>query len=210
MFAEARADLARNEAASLRPVLEPGEAVLATGPVQAAFFGQDDIETPPGRIDEAIQAAVARLDDLPPVPKGFLAVAGVAAAVASPPSPFEIDTDRLLGGRVGSGGLGSVASSCKLALRDDRLTDLLVTDRRLAITAESDVHVPVEGTDRTVPVVDLLVSVPRSLVLGVRRRRRPLEWGRIELAFVDGSSITVTTGMISGRRATRFVQALTS
>ena len=208
--------LARYQEASLRPVLEPDEVMLATGSVQAAFIGQDDIETPPCRADDAIraiQSAVARLDDLPPVPRGFLAVAGVAAAIASPPSPLSIDPDRLLGGKVGSGAVGSIASLCKVALRDGRLTKLLVTDRRLAITADSEVEVPVkgvEGTDPTVPVLDLLVSVPRSLVLGVRRRRRPLEWGRIELAFVDGSTITVTAGMISGRRATRLVDALTT
>ncbi len=215
MFAKVRADLARFEEAALRPVLGPHEVILATGLVQAAFIGQDDIETAPGPMEQtmqAIEAAIARVNDLPAVPKGFLAVAGVAATVVSPPAliSIPIDTDRLLGGRVGSGQIGSVASMCKVALQGDRLTNLLVTDRRLAIFADSKVEIPVEGLERTVAVADLLVSIPRSLVLGVRRRRRPLEWGRIDLAFLDGSSITVTAGMISGRRSNRLVAALTS
>ena len=115
-----------------------------------------------------------------------------------------------LGGRIGHGGIGSLASVVKAALGASRLTTLVVTDRRLAVAADSGTKVRVEGLDQEVAIAELLASVPRSLVLGVRRRRRPLEWGRIELAFVDGSSITVTSGVISGRRADQLVASLTS
>ncbi|CAN5545858.1 hypothetical protein BH10ACT1_BH10ACT1_42970 [soil metagenome] len=212
MFDQARATLARYREAELRPALELDEVILAVGPVQSAFIGRDDIETAPGPLEEAMRYALARVDDLPPVPKGFLAVVGIAAVVTDPGAlvSLPIDPDRMLGGWVGHGGIGSVAAVCKAALATSRATTLVVTDRRLAIAADSDVKRRVDGLDQEVAAAELLASVPRSVVLGVRRRRRPLEWGRIELAFVDGSSITVTAGTLSGRRANQLVAALTS
>lgn len=209
MFDQARERLRAIRDRAFGPVLEPGEQILAVGLVTTPFIGSDAIELPSGadRTAEVVRRALEGVDRLPPLGKGFLAVAGAGAAVLHPFPVIDIDVDRLLGGQTGHGAVGSVAALFKAALARAGSADLLVTDRRLALAVDSsDRTVRVEDVEA--PAKDVVVSVPRAVVRGVRRRRRPLEMGRIEFAFTDGSSITLTAGAISGRRAARFVDAL--
>jgi len=77
-----------------------------------------------------------------------------------------------------------------------------VTDRRLLLLAARGV-----GASRTFQIV---FDLPRSEVSGAARRGRPLQRGRVEVRFTDGSTKAWTTGMLSAGRARSLVTALTS
>lgn len=209
MFAGAKERQALFRAAEYADVLGPGERLLATGMVAAAFAGLDDIATGPSQVDAVVARALGCLDRLPPLPKGFVLAAGVAGWLADPLPVRGPDVDRVLGGHVGTGGVGSVAAAFKSGLAGG-MTELVVTTERLGISVLGQGAVPVPGVpDRTTQPRRWTVVVPRVLVHGVRRRRRPLELGRLELAFVDDSFITLTAGMFFTGRANRLAAALT-
>ena len=211
MFDGARDLLRRLRDGALAPILEPGERVLASGMVAGAFVGRDDIQTPSLADIDLLVARALALDDLPPLPRGFLAVAAIPAVALDPLPGWTPGVDRALGGVVGRGGPDSVAAACKAGLGSS--VDLVVTDRRVGLSEEDPDASPVEvavadGSTRTVAPRRWTVVLPRAVVQGVRRRRRPLELGRLELAFTDGSSITLTAGVVSTRRANRLAAAL--
>jgi len=207
VFDEAKERLRRARDAAYGQVLEPGEALLASGMVAAAFVGDDRIEqapTDPQGIEAAVRAALERVERLPALPAGFLAVAGF---LADPLPGLDVNVERLLGGDVGEGDATSLAALVKAGLRDASV-ELAVTDRRLLLAVDGDEEVLPEGSSVPVRSKRATAAVPRRAVAGVRRRSRPLERGRIELLFVDGSRIVLTAGVVSARRATRLVDAL--
>jgi hypothetical protein len=114
--------------------------------------------------------------------------------------------DRLIAGRVGTGGPGSLAAQLAgaLSFQDDLgARYLAVTDRRLIVLGRRQT--------RADAPLHLRHAVPRTAVAQARLRSRFLavpQVGRVVLDLADGSSLAVVTGFFLTIAARRLVQSL--
>ncbi|MCH1865101.1 hypothetical protein [Nocardioides sp. CFH 31398] len=106
----------------------------------------------------------------------------------------ELAVERMVGGETLRSFPGSDAEAAKRAVEASDNPALLVTDRRVAVV-------------RVAPSPVLHWAVPRERVLHVAHRRHWLWQGRLEVAFVDGSSVRLVAGALLARRATRLARA---
>lgn len=117
--------------------------------------------------------------------------------------------ERMIGGASATGAADSVAAGWARAVESTTSQHVLVTDRRLLLAEEVD-H-PAGGRDgkghkrRTITVH---AGIPRAAVAEVRHRPRPLLAGRLQVVFTDGSTVALTTGVVSWRPARRVVRAI--
>jgi hypothetical protein len=110
--------------------------------------------------------------------------------------------DRIVGGSTGSGAVGSIAGRMWRAMRETVSGQLewAVTDQRLLLLQKT-AHNPAEFA--------IHFAVRRADIGGVRRRAKILfQWGRCEVAFVDGSRLAMTISMVDIGAARNFVGAL--
>ncbi|MVA76397.1 hypothetical protein GC722_10230 [Auraticoccus sp. F435] len=154
----------------IEALLQPGERALFCG-MAAYFAGHEELGVAAGEGADAVDVLL-----------------GVA-------SPRMLErADQLVTGTSLLGWPGCRAQQLAAAVRRTTQSQLLVTDRRLAV---------LDTTDFT-----LLWDCPRADVLRVRRRGRLGQAGRVVLQLADGSALALVLGTLGTGRARRLVHAL--
>jgi hypothetical protein len=97
------------------------------------------------------------------------------------------------------GGPGSHAMRILTQLWPSKLSHLLVTDRRVLFMDQ------VIGAGNGLA---LKAEVPRSAVVGVRRKTGLVKRGRVEITFDDESDLLILAGIVTGRRAKALIALL--
>jgi hypothetical protein len=186
--------------ADMAKLLGPGEGVLAVVPYRLAFGA----EPPPRTPEEAEQ----RLSSLP---RGVRRRVADRSTRERPPGrrtllhrildfdlPWNrIDTDEVIGGATVAGAPGSIGVRIAAATRDLVGQFGVVTGQRLVVVHR-------RAKDR----FELVAEAPRAEVRSAARRGRLFQRGRVVIAFADGSSIAVNTGILLTGQARRLVAAL--
>lgn len=168
----------------VRPLLDPEERLLAAAYARIALGDESGLKQPAGGTERWITG---------------VDIFGLHW------NPARID--RLLAGRVGTGGPDGLAAQLARALSfEDDLGAryLAVTDCRLMVLGRRET--------RADAPLHLRHAVPRTEVIQARRRSRYLalpQVGRVVLEFADGSSLAVVTGFFLTIAARKLAHALT-
>ncbi len=162
----------------------PGDTVLALSTVVVAYGNTSGAEpefwqTRAGRVLKPLDDAMPAV----PQPRGWVGKATLGAvglAFSSPsiglPKGFP---EHWIGGRTCQGPAGSRARQVQAVIARSREAFLAVTDRRIAL---------LDGRSG----FDLMWDVPRTSVVGARRRPRLWARARFGLVFDDGSWIVLS------------------
>lgn len=123
--------------------------------------------------------------------------ARIALTTLDPESAdFERIVHQQLAGGSYLGCIGCKAAGLRKAL-DAPTSEILVTDQRVLV-------VDIDGVDRA----ELEWEAEREQIARVWKRSRFLEPGRVVVAFKDGSVLALHVGLVGGKSAFRFVEAL--
>ncbi len=186
--------------ADLAKLFGPGEDVFAVVPYRLAIGAE-----PPPRTSEEVERG------LRPLPRGLRRrVADLSTRERQRGNrtllhrildfdwPWNrVDVDEKISGTAVTGAAGSVGVRIADATRDRIRQFGVVTERRFVV-----VH------QQAAAKFELVTEVPRADMVSAVRRGRLFQRGRVVIAFADGSSIAVNTGILLTGQARRLVTAL--